>query len=376
MKMKSMIGILILSVFTACTAPLTEEQARQSVEELLSKAVEKNDNVHLGILKVYSETLGIDWEFASGDAVPDDVYHLASIGKTFTSVVLAQLVEEGVIGYDDPISSYLEPEVTEGLFVVNGTNYTDQVTVRHLVSHTSGAADFFQTEEVLASLTDDPEHIWTVEETLDYAREHLTAVGAPGEVFHYSDTGYNLLGLVIESASRGSLDRLITERIIEPLGMNDTVYLYDKDGILLSEIDWAPIYLGDHIATTENLSIDWAGGGIISTTKDQLKFFRALNAGELISAETLAGFFDTRKFAPGIEYGYAVFSIDMNSVMFIVPQSYAMWGNMGSIATFMLYNPANDVYLIGAFNQFDFVEKQVRLLMQVVGTIERIENTE
>lgn len=104
---------------------------------------------------VHSDRHGFHWKFASGvtgkEQKPiekDNLYHIASIGKTFNSVIIARLYERGKIRYDDPISRHLPPEMLENLFVYRGKDYSREVKVRHLLNHTSGIADYYEDKPV------------------------------------------------------------------------------------------------------------------------------------------------------------------------------------------------------------------------------------
>ncbi len=158
----------------------------------------------------------------------DTIFDLASVSKLFCTVVVLQLVEEGLIDLDTPVAQYI-PE-----FAQNGK---EEVTVRHLLTHTSGLRAW----RPLYSLYDTPE-------------ERIAAIYAddltdpPGTRFVYSDLGLIVLGKLAERVTGAPLDELVAERITEPLGMTDTMYN-------------PPASLHHRIAATEDMP--WTGRGIV-----------------------------------------------------------------------------------------------------------------
>jgi D-alanyl-D-alanine carboxypeptidase len=203
---------------------------------------------------------------------------IASVTKTFTAVVVMQLVEEGKLSLDDTVDTWF-PEQPNG----------DKITVRMLLSHTSGLADY---QTVFGM---DPEkwtREWTPEELIAEANK-AGSVGKPGSrVAHYSNANYIMLGLIIEKATGNSWEHEVESRITQPLGLKDTTfgkegiwnegvipgYLKTTDGYLSTlELPWYP-----HASTA------WAAGGMVSTVSDLMTFASALFDGGLVSKETLA----------------------------------------------------------------------------------------
>lgn len=91
---------------------------------------------------VHSDKLGISYRYPADSG--DRPYHIASIGKVFTATLLFKLIERGAVSLDGAISGYLPSELLEGLFVYQGVDYAEKVTVKELLAHTSGVADYFE----------------------------------------------------------------------------------------------------------------------------------------------------------------------------------------------------------------------------------------
>ncbi|WP_052728408.1 serine hydrolase domain-containing protein [Domibacillus tundrae] len=131
----------------------------------------------------------------------------------------------------DPLLKYFTSSELEGLFVVEGKDYAKNVTVEQLLAHTPGIGDYFEDPvqsgaPMTKLIISEPNKKWTPPELVDFTRKRQQAVGVPGQVFHYSDTGYILLGLLIEKVTGKPFHENLHERIFQPLNMNDSYLLY------------------------------------------------------------------------------------------------------------------------------------------------------
>lgn len=120
-----------------------------------------------------------------------------------------------------------------------------------------------------------------------------------------------------------------------------------------------------NITKYRSLSVVFAGGGVVSTTEDLLKFMRALVSYKLVQETTLARMKkDWARFFPGIDYGYGIMNI--KTVPLLMPARHNAWGNAGSTGSYMFYHPATDTYLIGSMNHFGYGPKGIRFMLQAV----------
>jgi len=167
---------------------------------------------------------GIDFQGAAGVAdlltgeplTTNHAIYAASLGKTFTATVALQLCEEGRLGLDAPISTWLPAEVTKRILSSEG------ITLRHLLSHTSGLIDYMNDEKAWGSeFIKDPRRHWLHSDILPYLYDK-PLLFEPGNDFHYSNSNYILVGLIIEQAIGQPLHGLIRKRILAPLGLQRT----------------------------------------------------------------------------------------------------------------------------------------------------------
>jgi len=167
---------------------------------------------------------GIDFQGAAGVAdlitgepfTPNHVVYAASLGKTFTATVALQLCEAGRLGLDAPITSWLPTEVTKRI------PSSGQITLRHLLSHTSGLIDYMNDDEAWRSdFVRDPHRQWTHGDVVPYLYDR-PLLFEPGTDYHYSNSNYILVGAIIEQLVGQPLHRLIRKRILAPLGLQYT----------------------------------------------------------------------------------------------------------------------------------------------------------
>jgi len=363
--------------------PLDKATAVAEIDDLVKSQVGKK-NITQAIVYVDSPHYGVSEIFAYGELdgtqiEADQPFHIASVGKAFTATLIGILIDENKIALDDKISSYLTDGVLDGLFVYEGTDYQDEITVGQLLNHTSGLPDYFEdsaegSPSIQELIVSDPNKFWTPEELVAFSRDYQSSISAPGEKYHYSDTGYILLGMMIEHISGQPFDTALHQKIFTPLEMNDT-YLMFYSAPVNGFRSIADVHLGAvNIKDFQSLSIDWAGGGIISTANDLSIFVRALNNNEIVSAETLNSLYQfDHKFRAGIHYGYGFMEYHFGEFFPTLKSLPAYTGHMGVLGTQMFYDKSTDTVYISSFGSTDFAAGSVQTLIQVVATLERIE---
>lgn len=304
-------------------------------------------------------------------------FHIASVGKLFTSTLTFSLMEQQLCALDSRIINILEPELLRGLFVYEGVDYAPEVTVEHLLSHTSGVADYFSEagkngDSLQNTLLQKPHTSYTPLELLDISRQQQQALFPPGMGYHYSDTGYILLGLVIEKLSGKEFHEVLDERIFAPLGMNHS-YLATHCPHPPEKNISAPIYVGGlDLRNLPALSADWSGGGVISTAGDLETFIRGLFAGEIIGKESLSEMMrEKNTFVRGIQYATGMMKIRFGDFFPLLASMNHMYGHMGVLGTQLFWDPREETVYISNFSSDGFAERSVRFLISAMSVISR-----
>ena len=213
---------------------------------------------------------------------PDTLFAIGSITKQFTAMAIMQLYEKGLLDLEDAVSKYL-PDVIEG----------DNITIRHLLTHTSGLVNY---TDFLLEMVEAPEDT-SIDFVLGLFKDE-PLIFEPGTQWQYSNSGYVLLGYIVEKVSGVSYDEYLKENIFKPLEMNNTGTYYDK-----MEEDYAIGYMGITELTPVHedeivLKIAYGAGNILSTVNDLYKWDRALQTEKLVKKETLDMIFDIQEKMP------------------------------------------------------------------------------
>ena len=275
---------------------------------------------------------------------PEAAFRIGSITKMFTAVVIMQLAEDDVLTLDDPLALWL-PEVAEQL------PYGDQITVRHLLTHTSGLFNVVEHEAYYADLftamvVDEATGNVTLDcvardpnDTLARYVYGKEAQFEPGTQWRYSNTNYTLLGMIIETATEMPLAEAYRTNIYEPLGMTST--FLDCYEAPLADVVHGYTVSGDAMTDVTELheSVGWSAGGLVSTAPDLIAFARGLFGGELFdNPETVAAMTTP---APDSAYGLGI----------MLQEGYM--GHAGYIAGFrsvLNYSPEFDTVVVMFYN--------------------------
>ncbi|MGB6037908.1 MAG: serine hydrolase domain-containing protein, partial [Cryomorphaceae bacterium] len=250
----------------------SEKKIRKNFEKML-----KMEDVHNGFLQIESADGTIHWKYVDGqfqdgmNVTRLNPFHSASVGKMLTATAIMQLVERGELKLDDSVSTHLSAEVMNGLHVYEGVDYSEGITIAHLLQHTSGLPDYIEdapkdgSADMMARLFENPEKFWEIEELLNFSKEKLDAHFPPGAGYYYTDTEYILLGLIIEAKYGKQLHDVFSEVFFEPLEMEHSA-MYKRSEPLSAGGRMAEFYVDEtEISTFESLSMDWAGGGLVTT---------------------------------------------------------------------------------------------------------------
>src|SRR5690625_1056312 len=276
-------------------------------------------------LKVYEKGFGYRDVAKKLQVDSDTIFGIASMSKSFTCVAIMQLQEAGKLSVHDPVSKYLPN------FRVPQSKYTDQITIHHLMTHTSGIPPL--KTHVYArkrSIDQDPsakdyglnlvdnegDPIDTFDQLIEYlATANYKLLGEPGTEFSYSNDTYGLLGIIIEKVSGQTYEQYLQEHIFKPCGMT-------RSFVLLDELDnydnVTELYVKrktEDESTVYAAPLWWdapamrAAGYIKSTANDILKYLQSFITHDadqkILSDKSIQEMFTPHvEFEPGKFYGY------------------------------------------------------------------------
>lgn len=240
-----------------------------------------HENIPGIMVAVICNDKNIDWSGASGytdkvhniKLLPHQTFRMASVTKTFVASTILRLWEDQKLKLEDPIIQYISKEHSE--LLIKGGYAPDKITILHLLTHSSGMADHTHTERFHIEHIK-TNHNWTRTEQLLELIHHTKPVGEIGKQFSYSDTGYILLGEIIENITQKSLGEAIeTLLYFNKLGLH-SIHIEDKKGEFTADrihqyhMDGEDTYF---INPTFDL---YGGGGLLSSTHDLALFYKYL----------------------------------------------------------------------------------------------------
>lgn len=262
--------------------------------------------------------------------IPENVFQIGSMTKQFTAMAIMLLEEQGKLNVNDAITKYI-PDYP------NGNN----ITIHHLLTHTSGIKDFTKMKSIMRIAKED----LSPKELVDFFKDEPVDF-IPGENFDYNNSGYVVLGYIIELVSGETYEDFIEKNIFEALGMNNSRYASDSEIIK----NRAYGYHNRGMFTNKmqvSLSIPYASGSLMSTVDDMLKWQNAINDNLLINEKTLEKVFTNYTLNNGesINYGYGWHLKDINGI-----PTREHGGSIFGFKSMGVYVPSLDIYVIGFSN--------------------------
>lgn len=267
----------------------------------------------------------------SVDMTTDKVFQIGSMTKQFTAVSILMLEEQGKLSVNDPVSKFI-PDYPSGT----------TITLHHLLTHTSGIKDFTK----MKTLGEISQKEMTPQQLVDFFKNE-PADFQPGEKYDYNNSGYVLLGHIIELVSGVSYKDFIQKNIFDKAGMSNSGYATDRMIVKNRAYGYHEKEFGYVNKTSINYSVPFASGALMSTAGDMLKWQTALSTNLLLKPETSAKAFRKYKLNSGEEsnYGYGWRMTDVNAI--------AMREHGGSIFGYKsmgVYIPGKDIYVLGFSN--------------------------
>jgi D-alanyl-D-alanine carboxypeptidase len=255
----------------------------------------------------------------------DTVLRIASLTKQFTSTAVLMLVDEGKIKLDDDITTYLPDYPTKG----------KKITIEHLLTHTSGIVSYTSKPDL------DETREYTVQQMIDSFKNDPLEF-EPGSNYKYNNSGYFLLGAIIEKVSGKTYDKFVEERIFVPLGMTRTAY----EGHERSKAEHAQGYTrspqGFDLCSPMSMSQPYAAGALVSTVDDLARWDAAVSSGKLLKAANWQRAFTPYVLSTGKDtaYGYGWGVGSFRGVKMVSHD-----GGINGFNSFVLRLPSEKVYV-------------------------------
>ncbi|NSL88283.1 beta-lactamase family protein [Chitinophaga sp. Mgbs1] len=261
----------------------------------------------------------------------DNVFQIGSMTKQFTAVAILMLEQQGKLNVQDPVSRFI-PDYPGG----------DKITLHHLLTHTSGIKDF----TAMKTLADIAQKEMTPEMMVNFFKNEPVDF-VPGEKFAYNNSGYLLLGYIIELVSGQTYRDFIQQHIFDKAGMQHSRYASDREVIRKRAGGYHLKSSGYVNKTLISFSVPFASGALMSTTEDMLKWQQALNQHLLLNPEETAKAFRTYQLNNGetFTYGYGWHIKTLNGT-----PDREHGGSVFGFKSMGIYIPSEDIYVVGFSN--------------------------
>ncbi|MFB4159495.1 serine hydrolase domain-containing protein [Geomicrobium sp. JSM 1781026] len=295
------------------------------------------------------------WTGAAGNLKAQDQYFIASVTKLYVTAVVLMLRAEGRLQLSDPIDTYLSDDLMTDLHVVDGVDYSKDITIQHLISNTSGIPDYFAYKRADGTAVADDlfagkDQRWPLEQVVRLTKQ-MKPKFKPGEKgkVNYSDTNYQLLGRIIENQTDMNIAEVFKRYIFDRLGFTKTyVYtdIYDEKPVALH-------YKASTVRLPLYFSSVGAEGGIVSDAEETMQFLRAFANGYFFPKEQLESLKEWRLiFFPGsFNYGIGLEKLWVPRIYSPFKRIHEMIGFWGQTGAFAFYNPERDLFFTGTVNQ-------------------------
>jgi D-alanyl-D-alanine carboxypeptidase len=378
------------------------------MEELLDVLAARRE-IFSAVLGAATGDSAVRWIGARGEAVPggaamtpDTPFFTASITKLYIAAAVMRMVEEGELALGDRMVDRLPSSFTRGLHVEGGVDRTDQITIEHLLGHTSGLPDFIEDipprrggpddrRSLVEILLADGDRDWSLTDTTRRVREALRPHFPPQSLdarrvrIRYSDTNYQLLMGIVEHRRDSSFPDVLEESVLEPLGLRRTwVSGHPREGMESDPV--ATVRAGEDVVSFPRFFSSI--GDLDGTAEDLLRFLRGMIQGALFRSPDTWPRMQARwnRFPPPldraalrqpswpIEYGLGVMRYQLPRLLAPLRPPPAVLGHSGSTGTWLFYAPELDLYLVGAVSQiaaaplpFRFVPRVLRAAQDTLG---------
>lgn len=318
------------------------------------------------------EAPGLSWRGVPEHFAPDAPFFIASCTKLFTAALAIQLVKAGKLQLDVPVTRYLPAGTVEGLHVLDGVDYAGALTMRRLLSQTSGLGDYFEDAppgqpSLAARILAGEDPAWTPGEALKSVRAGIAPRFIPGTQgkAHYADTNFQLAGLVIETLGEDRYATLVADRICRPLGLGRTYVFTPATLSRYGEV--APISAGNReLYLPRAMASFGPDGGIVSTLDDGMAFLNGFFSGALFGQEWIGRMQSWTPIFFPFRYGLGLMRFALHPALTLFKRTPPVIGHAGSSGAMMFFCPERRAFICGTTNQLRSRSLSYRFMLRAL----------
>ncbi len=349
---KTIIAICLasISIFAFSQKEQSMTEKKTSFQTVLDNSVD-GKKIFGTSFTIKKDTL--TWSGASGDIGIDQQYFIASTTKLFTTAIILNLKSNGQLSLDDKIAKYLDDSIVNGLHIYKGIDYSTNLTICHLLSHTSGLPDYFQDKSTNGKSLEDElvngnDHTWTFEQAIDKTKS-MKPLFIPGtkNKAHYSDANFQLLGKIIENITGKSYSENCETLIIKPLQLKNT-YLYKDSTDKKPKTMYYKTKLLDIPKAMYSFGAD---GAIVSTSSEMLLFIEAFFTGKFFPNSYIEELQKWNKLFFPMQSGVGIHKFKLPWIFNLTGAIPVFIGHSGLSGALAFYSPKESLFIVGTVNQ-------------------------
>jgi CubicO group peptidase (beta-lactamase class C family) len=327
-----------------------KDKPNESILNQLVRNIVTKRYIYGAVFYVSSGDNSINLCSSSGNIKEDSQYYIASVNKFFISSIILKLYTKNKLDLHDKISKYLPPEVIRGLHIHKGKDYSNDISIAHMMSHTSGLPCYLidrqaNGKKAMAELEAGIDQPWPIEKVIQEVKRMKTHFppGKQGRA-KYIDTNHQILSLIIEKIT-GEAVNIVLNNLFQELNLSKTYVCKDTNSESFvpvrykSKIINIPLFL----SSTQN--------DIISTAKDQMTFLKAFFKGYFFPKERLKELEKWNNIFFPFKYGIGIQKFSIPRILSPFHSVPHMVGHCGSIGSVAFYVPDMDLYITGSINQ-------------------------
>lgn len=313
------------------------------------------------------------WQGASGNLSIDKPYFIASTTKLFTTAIILKFRAEGKLRLDDRLSKYLDKSILNGLHINEENEYSEELTIKHLLAHTSGLPDYFQEKgangkSLEDEITNGNDQFWTFEQAIERTKK-MKPLFAPGtkNKANYSDANFQLLGKIIEAITHKSYAENCNDLIIQPLGLTKT-YLYQD------ATDKTPktlYYKSNELNIPKAMTSFGADGGIVSTSPDMLIFIESFFTGKLFPTSYIEELQEWNKIFFPMKSGVGIHLFKLPWIFNPTGAVPYFIGHSGLSGALAYYSPKENLYVVGTVNQVAYPDISFKTMIKLTQKLKK-----
>lgn len=321
---------------------------KETLNQIVSLVIEKK-NISGAVFCVSSNDNSVDLISAAGDIKEDSPYYIASINKLFISAIILKLFSENKLDIKDNISKYLSGEIIHGLHIYKNKDYSNFITISHLMSHTSGLPCYLADRQennktAMKELIRNIDQAWPIEKVIQEVKK-MKKHFSPGTAkkAKYSDTNYRILSLIIEKVI-GNPINITLNNLFQELGLKSTYVCED-----VNDNNYVPIKYKSAIIHVP-LFLSSTHDDIISTAKDQMLFLKTFFNGYFFPKERLGELENWNNIYFPFKYGIGIEKFYIPRILSPFNPMPDMIGKSGSTGAVAFYVPDIDIFITGTIN--------------------------